>query len=381
MHPFRKHYGGGSMNYSEVINKAWKYMWKHKALWLFALFAGSLVGVSFGMPGSNPGGRMQYRFGNEDWPTHMPPFFRDRMPQLWQDMRSANPWMWVWVILAMVVVALLITAISLFFSTAGRGGLIKGLLLAEDKFDDKPIRFKEAWQGIKPYFWRLLLLRLFVGAALAILSAILVVLFIVITIMTLGLALCLLIPMVLLAIPIGWLVKAVVANASIALVDEDLGVFKSIARSWQIVSANVWSVLLVMLFNALLTFGTVLAVLFPFVLVSAPFFLTGLFGGELSTTMWIVLGVLLFLAFVLALFIGMWANTLIHGIFVIAYRRFKYLGNAPLGKTEFIAPVSPEVSAEVSTPLQVDLPTEIIPEDAAGSEPASKDSDEASQQG
>jgi len=367
------------MNYSEVINKAWKYVWKHRALWIFALFAGSLVGVSFGMPGTHPGNGIQYRFDKGDWPTNMPPFFHNRMPQLWQDMRSASPWMWVWVVLAMIVLGLIITALGLFFSTAGRGGLIKGLLLAEDKIDDKPLHFKNVWQGMKPYFWRLLLLRLFIGIATFIIGLILTVIFVILTIGTLGLILCLLIPLVLIAIPISMLVNAVIANASIALVDEDLDIFKAIARAWQVVTNNIWSYLLIMLFNFLLGVGTALAILFPFVLVSAPFFLTGLFGGDLSTAAWIVLGVLLFLAFVLALFIGMWANTLLHGIFVIAFRRLKYQSTAPFGKSSFSAPVQTTVEDKSVTAGTIIQSEEVESDLSAGNEPASKEPDEDSE--
>jgi thiol:disulfide interchange protein len=134
-----------------------------------------------------------------------------------------------------------------------------------------------------------------------------------------------------------------------------------------------------MLFNFLLGVGTALAVLLPFVLVGAPFFLTGLFGGELSTAAWIVLGVLLFLAFVLALFIGMWANTLLHGIFVIAFRRFKYQSTAPFGKSSFSAPVQTTVEDKSVAAGTVIQPEEVESDSAAGNEPASKEPDEDSE--
>ncbi|MGB4595466.1 MAG: hypothetical protein WBI14_06130 [Anaerolineaceae bacterium] len=369
------------MNYTEVFNKAWKYVWKHKILWLFALFAGSLVGVSFGFPAANGGSGMQYRFSGDDWLNRMSPFMRTRIPQLWEDVRSASPWMWVWIIIAIVLVALLFSAIHLFSSTAGRGGLIKGLLLAEDKQDSQPLRFKEAWQGMKPYFWRLLLLRLFIGVAVAILSAILVELSIVITILTLGVALCVIIPLLLLVIPMGWLVKAVIANASIAMIDENLGVFKAIARSWKIVSSNVWSMLHVMLVNSLIGIGTVLAILFAFLLASTPLFLTGLFGGEITTGIWVVVGILLVLAFILAIFISMWSNTLAHGIFVIAYRRIKDQVTTPFGRTELSTPASTVAADEANMAGEVDLSTDKDPEVALGNEPASKEPDEDSQEG
>lgn len=363
---------GGPMNYSEVINKAWKYVWKHKVLWLFALFAGSLVGINFGFHGSS------WRFSqrDSDWFNRMPPYMRNRMPEMWQDIRSASPMFWVWMVIAIVVVVLILSAISLLVSTAGRGGLIKGLLLAEDKNHDQKLSFKEIWQAMKPYFWRLLLLRLFIGVAVSILSVILGILFVVITIVTLGLALCLIVPLVLLSIPIGWLVKAVIANASIALVDEDLDIFKAIARSWQVVTNNVWSMLLVMLFNTLISIGTVLVVLFPFVLISTPFLLMGFRGGELSQVAWVVLAILFALAFVLALFIGMWVNTLIHGIFVVSYRRLKYQVSTPFRKSDLVAPVPVQAEWNVASAVDTGLPENLNPEVAIGNEPASQEPDE-----
>jgi hypothetical protein len=364
------------MNYSEVINKAWKYVWKHKILWLFALFAGSLVGVSFSFPGNFSSSRWHIGQRDGEWFNQMPPFMRNRMPEMWQDIRSANPLFWIWVVIAIVVVVLILSAISLLLSTAGRGGLIKGLLLAEDKNYDQKLSFKEIWQAMKPYFWRLLLLRLFIGVAVSILSVILGILFVVITIVTLGLALCLIVPLVLLSIPIGWLVKAVIANASIALVDEDLDIFKAIARSWQVVTNNIWSMLLVMLFNTLISIGTALVVLFPFVLISTPFLLMGFRGGELSQVAWVVLAILFALAFVLALFIGMWVNTLIHGIFVVSYRRLKYQVSTPIRKSELVAPVPVQAEWNVASAVDTGLPENLNPEVAIGNEPAPQEPDE-----
>lgn len=366
------------MKYSEVFKKAWNYVWKHKALWVFAFFAGSLVGMSFSFPGV--GGQAQHRFNGNDINNQFPPALRGPMAEWWQNIRSVDPWVWVWVVIAIVVVCLLLTALSLLIQTAGRGGLIKGLLLAEDRLDGTRLRFNEAWKAMKPYFWRLLWPRLVLGVGLGLLGAISTVLFVVATIGTLGLILCLLIPLALIAIPVNWFIQAVVANASIALVDEDLGVFKAISRSWQIVSKNIGSVLQIMLFNFLINLATGLAALFPLVLATIPLIITMVLQNELTTGLWVLSGILLAVAFVISCLVGTWSNMLTHGIFVVAYRYFKQQEsfNTPP------EPVEPIVVVEVDETNETDqweTPTIPTPEEPTGNEPASQEPDEASQPG
>lgn len=355
------------MNYSEVFKKAWSTIWKHKVLWIFALFAGALVGGGF-----NPASNFSYRFSNSSsmnnhWIDRMPQFMQHRGLRFWESMKSVPTLTWVWLGLSILGVLLLLSLVHLFLSTAGRSSLIKGLLMAEDNYDDKSLTFKGIWTSMKPYFWRLLLLRFVLGLAVFVLGALLGLLFLFMTIATLGLALCLILPIGLLAIPICMLVSAIVAYASIALVDEDLGVFKAIARSWEVVTNNVWSVLLIILIYALIGIVTVIAIVLPLLIAGLPLVITTMRSAEVSPALWVVFGILMLIAFVWAVLVSMWSNTLVHGMFVITWRRLRYQTTTPFKKNMLAMPAT--AAAEPRTQ------EEFTPAEESGNEPASQEPD------
>ena len=330
------------MNYSAIVSKAWQYVWKHKILWLFALFAGSIIG---GTTGTSSWTMSSSRANNPD-------HFWNRWPDSgsWSNgienwFRSIPEETWVWIGIGAFALVLTFCVLNLFVSTAGRAGLIKGLLMAEDRPADRRLTFKEVWQGMKPYYWRLLLLRLFFGVAGFVLVIVIILKVLFLTVISLGTILLLLIPLALLIIPFNWLVQSLVIHATIALVDEDLDIFKAIKRGWEVVSKNIWQVLVTMLIVVLISFATVIASLIPLGLVSLPWIITLASGGTISSAAWIVGGVAIGFAVLLICFIGMVVNTLVHGIFVVMFRQMKakQAANVPT----YIVPVPPTASTPV----------------------------------
>ena len=179
---------------------------------------------------------------------------------------------------------------------------------------------------MKP-LWRPLFLRVLIGIGGLILSFILIIAFIISIILTLGLSLCLIVPLTILAIPVGWLINAFVGMSSVALIDEDLDTFKALARSWEVATKNIWPTLATMFFISLISFLTTIFVLLFLFLGSLPLVIAISRLVEPTTALWVIGAILLLLAFILIIFIGMWANTLVHGIFVLAWRRLKFLSN------------------------------------------------------
>jgi hypothetical protein len=195
------------MNYSAVVSKAWQYVWKHKILWLFALFAGSLIGGSTGTSSWTMG---RSRANNQD-------NFWGRLPDSRSWSNGIENWFksipsetWIWIGIGTFAVVLFLSVLSLFISTAARAGLIKGLLMAEDRPEGSRLTFKEVWQGMKPYYWRLLLLRLFIGVAGFVISIAVVLMVLFLTVISLGTILLLLLPLALLIIPIHWLIQSLI---------------------------------------------------------------------------------------------------------------------------------------------------------------------------
>ncbi len=308
------------MNYSAIVSKAWQYVWKHKILWLFALFAGSIIGGATGTSFWTMGGFRANNQGNfwkripdsHTWPNGIETWFK-----------SIPAETWIWIGIGAFAVALILGALSLFIGTAGRAGLIKGLLMAEDKPEGGRLTFNEVWRGMKPYYWRLLLLRLFLGVAGFVLGITIVLIALFLTVISLGTILLLLIPLALLIIPIKWLIQSLIVHATISLVDEDLDIFTAIKRGWEVVSKNIWPILVMMLIVVLIGFAAVIASLIPVGLASLPWIITLAAGGVISSAGWVVGGIGMGLAVLVTCFIGMWVNTLVHGIFVVMFRQLK----------------------------------------------------------
>jgi|GEM_PF-1922403 len=308
------------MNYSAVVNKAWQYVWKHKTLWLFALFAGSLIG---GATGTSSWTMNRSRANNQD-------HFWNRIPDSSSWSNGIETWFksipkeaWIWIGIGTFALALILCVLNLFISTAGRAGLIKGLLMAEDKPEGSRLTFKEVWQGMKPYYWRLLLLRLFLGVAGFVLGIAIILKVLFLTVISLGTILLLLLPLALLIIPINWLIQSLVIHSTIALVDEDLDIFKAIKRGWEVVSKNAGPMLVMMLIVVLISFAAVIGSLIPLGLATLPWIITLASGGAISSAGWIAGGIAVGFAVLLICFIGMWVNTLVHGIFVVTFRQLK----------------------------------------------------------
>jgi len=327
------------MNYSAVVSKAWQSVWKHKILWLFALFAGSLIGGTTGTSSWTMGNSRANNHGN----------FWNRLPgnQPWANgienwFKSIPEATWIWIGLVGFAIALIFCVLSLFVGTAGRAGLIKGLLMAEDRSEGHRLTFKEVWQGMKPYYWRLLLLRLFLGFAGFILGLAFVLMALFLTVISLGTILLLLIPLALLIIPLKWLIQSLIIHATIALVDEDLDIFTAIKRGWDVVSKNIASMLVVMLIVVLINIGLVIGSLIPLGIASLPWVISMASSGTISTAGWIIGGFLMWLAVIFVCLIGMWVNTLVHGIFVVTFRQLKAKSTFPV--PTYSIPMAPTTS-------------------------------------
>ncbi len=76
---------------------------------------------------------------------------------------------------------------------------------------------------------------LLIGAASIVLVLLLVVPVIAVTALTLGIGLLCILPLICIMIPVFWMVGILIEQATVAIVVEDLGVFDSIKRAWQIV--------------------------------------------------------------------------------------------------------------------------------------------------
>ena len=251
------------MNYSEVFSRAWAYVRRHKILWLFGLLAGSAM---MGAPDRG----FQYRFGSHDmnFPNWtFPHAWGNQMRQFFEQGPG-----WTWVLFAAGVVALvtLLVVIRLFASTFGRAGVIQGAVLAEAEGTTERLKFKQIYQGFKPHFWKLVLLRMLTWVAGFLVALIVALPLILFTIGTLGLGLLCLVPFLILLIPVMLVVQAFLNNISIAVIDESLKLMDAVSRAWQVTLDNFGHMLAVTLLLGIIRLVVMLVMMLPLILVAMP---------------------------------------------------------------------------------------------------------------
>ena len=228
-----------NFNFGEVLSRAWQIIWKHKVLWIFGVFAGCSR--------SGGGGGSGIESGTQQPFSELQRFF-EQIGQ-WID---NNPW----IIAVFVVVILVLIVLSIFLGTIGRIGLIKGTYRAEQGTEQ--MIFGELFSESMPYFWRVFGLSLLIG--LLFLLIFLPLIFF--GVITAGIGFICILPLLCLLIPISWAVMVVIEQANAAIVLEDLGIGDGLRRGWEVVRANIGTMILMalILFIGSAVIGIVLAI-------------------------------------------------------------------------------------------------------------------------
>ncbi len=241
------------MDLGEVLSRAWQIVWKNKALWIFGILASCSGG------GGGGGGNSGYQFSQGEVPNNLGGTFN-----------NLQDWQTALIIGAVILFVLLVIVLVTFLSTIGRIGLIKGTLDAEAGAESLP--FGELFSASMPYFWRVFGLNLLVGVALAVIGIIIAGIILFFTVITVGLGLICLIPLICLLIPLAWLIQVVLEQANIALVVEDLGILDALRKGWDVFRENLGIMVvmgLILVLGAgivsLLIAAPLVAVVFPIV--------------------------------------------------------------------------------------------------------------------
>jgi hypothetical protein len=243
------------MDYGGILKRSWDITWKNKGLWLLGILAGCTSG------NANPSQTSSYQFSRTDFNNLQP--YVGNVPEE----------TWILVVVGLVIIGLLIMAAVIVLGILGQAGLIAGVAQADEK---GRVTLGEAWRGGLPHFWKLL------GLALLIFAVVVVVavagsLF---AVLTLGLGVLCLLPLVCLLIPVGVLISAYLSLVQNGIVLENLGVFRSFERAWQILRESFWPIVAMALILLLIGFvvGIVLAV--PFFLVLFPIAALAVAGSD-----------------------------------------------------------------------------------------------------
>jgi hypothetical protein len=272
------------MDFGEVLTRAWRIIWKHKVLWIFGILAGCARGG-----GGGGGGGGGARPGGGQGGVN-PPFGPNVGPEFQQFMFNASDWIanHLWVVVAFVVVVLILVVLAIFLGTIGRIGLIRGTFEADGGAEK--LGFGALFRDSLPFFWRVFGLSFLVGLAFVILFLPLIPL----GMLTAGVGLLCLIPLICILVPIAWIVGIVVQQADAAMVIENLGLVDGARRGWEVLKKNVGPLLIIWLITAVIGFVVGLAIALPILITVIPAaFAFGLGGPQISTTALIAGGVCL----------------------------------------------------------------------------------------
>jgi hypothetical protein len=272
-----------NFNFGEVLSRAWQIIWKYKVLWIFGIFAG----CSRGGNGGNIGG------GNG--PGGQPP-----IPDIERNVEQISQWIdtHLFIIAVLFILLLVLIVIGIFLGTIGRIGLIKGTYKAEQGVES--MSFGELFSESMPYFWRVFGLSFLVGLLALVVVLGFVFLAVLFGVATMGIGMLCILPLICLLIPAFWAVGVVIEQANVAMVLDDLGIGDGVRRGWEVIRANIGTMILMalILFVGSLVAGFIIAL--PMMIAVLPFMSAA--TGTNASPIWIgVLCLAAYLPFLIVL--------------------------------------------------------------------------------
>lgn len=296
------------MKYELVFSKAWKIIWKNKALWLFGLLASCSRSIN---SGSGSGGGQSsgslFNPGVAASPSlQWPGLINQWLLQL-KNSWETEPWLVVLFILAVFSFILLIIVVSFFLGALGRVGVARGAWLANQENEEK-LSIGKIFSESLPYLWRVVLLTIVVWVGLMVLVSLVVLPVLFLALISAGILLLFMIPfllplsLVMLGITVS--IFVLVEQSVVAIVVEDLGTFEAIQRAWNILRDYPLPNLIV---GAALMFGQGLVtalILLPFLLTFLPFLFSLFFETRVALSLGFAfsgIGFLLYLPITLVL--------------------------------------------------------------------------------
>jgi len=257
-----------NFNFGEILTRAWQIVWKNRVLWIFGILA------SCGRGGANFNSSSSRGDGGFGTPSDFPP----QMQQLMQTIQE-NLTAFIAITVALVCIIWIIT---IFLSTIGKIGLIRGTSRLDGGAEG--LIFGQLFSESTPYFWRMFGLSLiatipFVVLATAIIAAVLAFLILIPasassgsdTPPIIGLGLIpLLIGCFCLLIPISIVINLIVRQAENAIVLEGMNVLPAISRGWDIFRKNLGPIIIMAIILVVIGFAVGFIIAIPVFIVVLP---------------------------------------------------------------------------------------------------------------
>ena len=262
------------MDFGKILTRAWEIIWKFKVLWIFGILASCGQGTSSGGGG---GGNTGFKFSGED--VNLLPEMNRYFSQIEHFFDNIDAWQIAAFIGGLFLFVLILGFITTALSTIGRVGIVQGVVQAEEGVDR--LTFGDLFTSGKPFFWRVLALNLLIGFIIMIVVLIILIPAIGLTILTAGIGILCLVPIICILVPLGWMVSIVMEQANIALVIEDLGIIDAIQRGWTVFRENLGAMVIMALILGIggLIFGFAIAL--PIIIIALPV-LIGVVGGAIA---------------------------------------------------------------------------------------------------
>ncbi|MEA3327589.1 MAG: hypothetical protein U9R53_09855 [Chloroflexota bacterium] len=313
------------MDFGEILSKAWKTIWKHKILWVFGILAGCSAASSGGGVGSGGGtsaAPMNYQYGTGDIKSFLSPSAERGVEDFFQFLADIPVWVWIAIGLFLLVLGIVLSILFLMVGILGTTGVVKGTCMADGADPDaKPISFGDIFKAIKPYYWKVFLLNLglrIAGFVLSLFVALPIVLF----------AVCTCFIGLFLLIPVGWFINLMVNFTTIAIIEEDKGIFEGISRAWQVIIRHLGNVLLMFLILGIGQLIASLVIGLPLIAVPIPILINLFVTGFRTVTVGLIVSSILFLAFLpLAILLGGVLRAYVLSSWTLTYRRLIAEGN------------------------------------------------------
>jgi len=307
-----------NFNFGEVLTRAWQIVWKHRVLWIFGILASCGRGGSSFNSGSSGGGN-----GGPGTPPDLPPQFLELFRTIEQNLTA-----FIAIIIALVCIIWIVT---IFLSTIGKIGLIRGTAQADG--GSEGLIFGQLFSESTPYFWRILGLSLLVG--LPVLVAIVVVvigllLFIVPLSVSsgndptpaFGLAMLpLLIGCFCLLIPVMFVIGMIARQAENAIVLEEMSVMPAISRGWDVFRKNLGPIIIMAIILTVISFVVGFIIAIPIFVVAVPAAIAFAAGEAQNWTPLAIAGVCICLYIPISLLLNGIAIAYTESVWTLTYMR------------------------------------------------------------
>jgi hypothetical protein len=276
-----------NFNFGEVLTRAWQIIWKHKVLWIFGILASCGRGGGGNGGGGNSGGNNGFNGSGPDLPPQV---------MRWFQMIEENMTTIIVVGLALICI---IWVITIFLSTIGKIGLIRGTQQAEGGAES--LIFGQLFSESMPYFWRMFGLSLIVGLPFLFVFGALIAGLVVFAISasggndTAGLGIAAMVPLLIgcvcLLIPVMFVVNMIIRQSERAIVLEEMSVMPALSRGWEVFRKNLGPIILMTIILGVIGFIIGLVIAIPVFIIVFPAVAAYAVGGAENTTPLIFMGV------------------------------------------------------------------------------------------